>query len=68
MDEIAKIVQGARRAKGWSGQQLAAAAGVSYGTLRRIERGEETTVSTLRALADALELSARERAICLGAS
>ena len=37
-------------------------------SLDRIEQGENTTVDTLCSVADVLELSARERAQCLGAS
>lgn len=68
MESVAKILIGARQARGWSRMELAEASGVSYSTICRIEQGEETTLSTARSLADALELSPRERAQCLGAS
>lgn len=50
----ATSVRRARLAAGLSQQTLATQAGISLRTLARIERGEDTLVGTLTAIADAL--------------
>lgn len=65
---VKDIVKGARQAAGLTQRDLADRAGVSEGIIRRIEGGEGTTLATMTAIADALGLSARERAQCLGAA
>lgn len=56
--QLARIVQLARRHRGWSQADLAEAAGVSDETISRIERGAvDPSLVTAAALAEALELS-----------
>jgi len=57
VDDIAAQVRRARRAKGWTGAQLAEAAGVAGGTIVRIENGRDVRPGNLRAVLDALELT-----------
>lgn len=63
-----EIVKSARKARGWTQEELAVRADVSYGTVRRVERGEGTTLDVMTKIANALDLSAHERAQCLGAA
>ena len=63
----AEIVRESRKLRDWSREQLAAEAGCSVRTVSNVEAGHVVTVKTLQRIADALGLSARERALCLGA-
>ena len=49
-------VRRARKAREWTTQQLADAAGVAQGTVTRIENGRKTRPGNLKAVLDALEL------------
>jgi transcriptional regulator with XRE-family HTH domain len=51
-----KLVKAEREAAGLTQQALATTAGISMRTLARIEAGEDCNVSTLAALADALDI------------
>jgi transcriptional regulator with XRE-family HTH domain len=53
-------VREARTAAGLTQQTLASKAGVSLGTLMRIERGDDTTLRTLSQIAAALNVSVAE--------
>lgn len=54
---IGTAIREARLAAGLTQQVLATNAGLALRTLSRIEAGEDMTMSTLAALADALNLS-----------
>lgn len=54
--DIGVQVRRARKARGWTGAQLADAAGVAGGTIVRIENGREVRPGNLRAVLDALHL------------
>lgn len=60
--EIGAQVRRARKARGWTGAQLADAAGVAGGTIVRIENGREVRPGNLRAVLDALELVTQPQA------
>jgi len=49
-------VRRARKARGWTTQQLADEAGVAQGTVTRIENGRPTRPGNLKAVLDALDL------------
>lgn len=49
-------VRRARKARGWTTQQLADEAGVAQGTVTRIENGRPTRPGNLKAVLDALNL------------
>ena len=66
-DDIATQVRCARRARGWTGAQLADAAGVAGGTIVRIENGRDVRPGNLRAVLDALDLTARAEEPVTGA-
>lgn len=53
-------IKGARAMAGWTKTDLATAAGISEQTVKRIELGCETKVSTLRAIQAALEAAGVE--------
>ena len=53
---IGAQVRRARRAREWTGSQLAEAAGVAGGTVVRIEGGKPVRPGNLRAVLDALEI------------
>lgn len=57
---IASKVRAARRRVGMTQQTLAERAGLALKTLSRIENGEDMTLSTLAAIAAALDLSLGE--------
>ena len=48
---------GLRQKRGWSREKLAAEAGVSLATVRRLERGNYPQVEHLIAIADCLDVS-----------
>jgi transcriptional regulator with XRE-family HTH domain len=54
--ELGKNLKRYREAKGWTQEQLAHEAGLVVATVNRVERGanESPTMTTLKALADAL--------------
>ncbi|HRN70083.1 MAG TPA: helix-turn-helix transcriptional regulator [Candidatus Woesebacteria bacterium] len=56
---IAKNIKRARKKLGLTQEQLAVKAGIPYATLSKIESGQVTnpTVSTLKKIADALNIS-----------
>lgn len=54
--DVGTQVRRARRARGWTGADLAEAAGVAGGTIVRIENGRDVRPGNLRAVLDALEL------------
>jgi transcriptional regulator with XRE-family HTH domain len=56
-----KRVQELRQEKGLSKQQLAAAAGISPDTLRRVEQEEPVQVKTAKKVAKALEVDPPQR-------
>ena len=59
--ELKKALKNARRGKGWTQDQLAAASGVSQPTISQLEKGETVPKwPTVRALAIALEMSLDE--------
>jgi transcriptional regulator with XRE-family HTH domain len=60
-DDLASRVKSARLAAGWTQEKLAAKAGIVSSTVSKIERGASETpdLSTLQALADALQLDPR---------
>ncbi|MFL5737479.1 MAG: helix-turn-helix domain-containing protein [Actinomycetota bacterium] len=47
-------IRKAREERGWSQEQLAYRSGLSAKTIQKLEAGEDTRVSTLRKIADAL--------------
>jgi transcriptional regulator with XRE-family HTH domain len=49
-------VRRARKARGWTTQELADNAGVAQGTVTRIENGRPTRPGNLKAVLDALDL------------
>jgi transcriptional regulator with XRE-family HTH domain len=51
---LAAQIRSARRAKGWTQDDLAEQAGVAPGTVLRIEKGENVRQGNLRAVLDAL--------------
>lgn len=58
MSKVAERVVRLRKAQGLSQRDLAQKAGVSFGFVSKIERGERVpTIDTIRALAEALEAS-----------
>ncbi|WP_336662402.1 helix-turn-helix domain-containing protein [Leucobacter sp. USHLN154] len=59
MLEIAKQVNKARQAAGWSQNELADRAGVSRPSVVRVERGDDVNTATLGKIADVLGLTVR---------
>ena len=57
MPNVSKQLKKFRAQKGWSQEDLAAAAGVAVGTVQNAEYGKETRVSTARSLAAALDIA-----------
>lgn len=56
--QVAALVRRARRSRQWTGDELAAAAGVAPGTVVRIENGRPVRPGNLRAVLDALDIAA----------
>ncbi|MFH8405984.1 helix-turn-helix domain-containing protein [Streptomyces sp. NPDC018019] len=54
--EISTNIRNHRRCRGWSQERLAEAAGVSLGTVRKLEQGGVARVETLVRLAEALDV------------
>jgi transcriptional regulator with XRE-family HTH domain len=56
----ADAIRQARRERGWSAEELAAAAGVSKRTIEKIEKGNDLYPATLKLIADALGMKYRD--------
>jgi transcriptional regulator with XRE-family HTH domain len=54
---IGESVKQARKARGWTREQLAIEAGVSFTTVANVERGAGATVGTIQKFAEALGVS-----------
>lgn len=52
--QVAALVRRARRSRQWTGEELAAAAGVAPGTVVRVENGRAVRPGSLRAILDTL--------------
>jgi HTH-type transcriptional regulator/antitoxin HipB len=62
IEQFGGVVKAQRKAKGWSQQQLAQAAGLSRPTVARIESGSAVSTATLAKIANALGIEIKVKA------